>query len=386
MSRTAPKRVIVSVTNDLVTDNRVRRLCSMLVHLGYDVLFVGRRLPQSPPLPQEAYRMHRMRLFFKSSALFYAEYNLRLFFFLLFRKADVLVANDLDTLLANYLVSRIKKAVLVYDSHELFTEVPELDHNPFAKKTWLRLERWIVPKLKYAVTVNRSIADILEKRYGIPFMVLRNMPYRYRPAETKTRTELGLPEDKKIIILQGSGINVRRGAEEAVEAMKYLQIPALLLIVGNGDVIPVLKETVEREGLQDRVWFKPRMPYAELMQYTRAADLGITLDKPDNLNYLYSLPNKIFDYIQAEIPILSSRLPELERIITGYDVGLCIESHDPRHIAEKMNRALTDTELRQTWTKNLSLAAGELCRENEEQPLKKWYEQFLRSQVAPGSV
>eukprot|EP01034_Spumella_vulgaris_P000460 gene460-608_t len=207
----------------------------MLVGLGYDVTFIGRKLPQSPPLPAERYKMHRMKLLFTSSAFFYAEYNLRLFFFLLFHRADVLVANDLDTLLANYLVARIKGSTLVYDSHELFTEVPELDHNAFAKKTWLRLERWIVPKLKFTVTVNRSIADILEKRYGVPFRVLRNMPYRYHPTETKTRAELGLPADKKIIILQGSGINVRRGAEEAVEAMKYLKVPAILLIVGNGD-------------------------------------------------------------------------------------------------------------------------------------------------------
>lgn len=373
------KRALVSVTNDLVTDNRVRRLCSMLVDLGYDVTFVGRKLPQSPPLPAENYRMHRMKLLFTSSAFFYAEYNLRLFFFLLFRKADVLVANDLDTLLANYLVARLKGSTLVYDSHELFTEVPELDHNAFAKKTWLRLERWIVPKLTYAITVNRSIADILQKRYGTPFRVLRNMPYRYRPTETKTRAELGLPTDKKIIILQGSGINVRRGAEEAVEAMKYLTVPAILLIVGNGDVIPVLKETVEREGLQDIVLFKPRMPYAELMQYTHAADLGITLDKPDNLNYLYSLPNKIFDYIQAEIPVLSSRLPELERVINEYGVGLCIDTHEPTHIAERMQQALTDVSLRQTWQQNLSLAAQVLCRENEEQELKTLYAQFLRS-------
>jgi len=372
------KRAIVSVTNDLVTDNRVRRLCGMLAGIGYEVTFVGRRLPQSPPLPEEKYRMHRMRLLFNRNAIFYAEYNMRLFFYLLFHKADLLVANDLDTLLANYIASRINGCELVYDSHELFTEVPELDHNAFAKKTWLRLERWIVPKLKHAVTVNRSIADILQQRYGVPFMVLRNMPYRYAPVETKTREQLGLPVDKKIIILQGSGINVRRGAEEAVEAMKYLRVPALLLIVGNGDVIPVLKETVARENLHDRVWFRERMPYPELMRYTANCDLGITLDKPDNLNYLYSLPNKIFDYIQAGIPVLSSRLPELERIITEYGIGDCINNHNPQHIAQKMEQCLTDETRRAEWKKNIAIAAETLCRENEEKELKTMYEQLYR--------
>lgn len=378
MQESRKKRAVVSVTNDLVTDNRVRRLCAMLAGMGVDTVFVGRRLPGSPPLPRETYRMHRMRLLFNRNALFYAEYNIRLFLYLLFRRADILVANDLDTLPANYLASVFKGVPLVYDSHELFTEVPELDHNAFAKKTWLRLERWIVPKLRYAVTVNASIAGILEQRYGVPFMVLRNMPYRYVPTGKKSRAELGLPADRRIIILQGSGINVRRGAEEAVEAMKYLQVPALLLIVGNGDVIPVLKETVDREHLQDRVLFKPRMPYAELMQYTANADLGITLDKGDNLNYLYSLPNKIFDYIQAGIPVLSSRLPELERIVDTYGIGDCIDTHDPRHIAEKMTYSLTDDAAREKWAKNLSLAAEILCRENEETALKKLYGELIR--------
>jgi len=372
------KRIIVSVTNDLVTDNRVKRLCDMLSDMGYQVTFIGRKLPQSPTLSAEKYKMHRMKLWFHRHAIFYAEYNFRLFFYLMFHRADILVSNDLDTLLANFLASKVKGSTLVYDSHELFTEVPELEDNSFAKKTWLALEKWIIPKLKYCITVNRSIADIFQERYGVPFMVLRNMPYRYHPKIKKTRQELGLPENKKIIILQGNGINVRRGAEEAVEAMKHLQIPSVLLIVGNGDVIPILKATVAAENLSDRVIFKGRLPFDEMMQYTSNADLGITFDKGDNLNYLYSLPNKIFDYIQAEIPVLSSRLPELERIINRYEIGGCIDSHHPEHIAQMLELCLTNEELRLKWHKNLSLAANVLCRENEEIELKEMYGQFLR--------
>lgn len=376
---TTRKKAIVSVTNDLVTDNRVRRLCSMLVEIGYDVTFIGRKLPNSLTLPNENYQMHRMKLWFNKNAIFYAEYNIRLFFYLLFHRADILVSNDLDTLLANYIVSKLKGAELVYDSHELFTEVPELENNSFAKNTWLRLEKWIVPKLRYAITVNQSIADILQKRYGTRFMVLRNIPYRYKPVEKKSRKDLGLPLDKKIIILQGNGINISRGAEEAVEAMKYITVPSILLIIGNGDVIPILKQTVENEKLQGRVIFKERLPYQELMQYTRNADLGITFDKGNNLNYYYSLPNKIFDYIQAGIPVLSSRLPELERIIHEYEIGGLIENHHPEYIVQMLELCLTDEELRSKWSKNLSLAAEILCRENEEKELKALYEQLFQS-------
>lgn len=378
MEGTRRKKAIVSVTNDLVTDNRVRRLCSMLVNIGYDVVFIGRKLPGSLPLPSENYRMRRMKLWFNRNAFFYAEYNIRLFFYLLFHKADVLVANDLDTLLANYMAAKIKGCKLVYDSHELFTEVPELEHNAFAKKVWGKIENWIVPKLEYAVTVNQSIADIFHTKYGTHFMVLRNMPYRYVPTVKKNRTDLGLPTDKKIIILQGNGINISRGAEEAVDAMKHIQVPSILLIIGNGDVISILKETVAKENLGDRVIFKDRLPYYELMQYTANADLGITFDKGNNLNYYYSLPNKIFDYIQAGIPVLSSRLPELERIVTTYEVGGLIENHHPEYIAQMMELCLSDEELRSKWSKNLRLAADILCRENEEKELMQLYEKFYR--------
>ncbi|MCG9911522.1 MAG: glycosyltransferase [Flavobacteriales bacterium] len=377
-SQSPSRKILVSVTNDLVTDNRVKRLCSMLTEMGHTVEFIGRKLPESPPLSSEKYTQTRMRLLFSKSAFFYAEYNIRLFFHLLFSKSDVLVANDLDTLPANYLVSRFKNIPLVYDSHELFTEVPELEENAFAKWVWLRIEKSIVPRLSHCITVNQSIADILEKRYGVKFLVFRNMPYRFHPPVRKTRAELGLPADKKIIILQGNGINVRRGAEEAVEAMKHIDFPCLLLIIGNGDVIPALKQKVQQENLHEKVWFKGRLPYEELMQYTLNADLGITLDKGDNLNYLYSLPNKIFDYIQAGIPVLSSPLPELKNIIETYEVGDCIEQFETEHIAKKMEECLNDENRRSTWKKNLTFAAEKLCRENEEIELKKRYEQILQ--------
>lgn len=333
-------RVIVSVINDLSTDQRVARSCDVLTELGYDVLLVGREQKSSQPLAPRAYACKRMKLLFEQGPQFYFFFNLRLFFVLWFRKADLLLANDLDTLGPNYLVSKLKGIPLVYDSHEIFCEVPELQANPAKKRIWESLEKRIVPKLNYAITVNESIAAYFKEKYKAPFIAVRNIPDYRKPDHVKNRKDLGLPEDRKIVILQGAGINVQRGAEELVEAFRYLNHRYLLLIVGSGDVIAQLKENVARFELTHNVMFVGKIPAAELRQYTLNADLGVTIDKDTNLNYHFSLPNKVFDYIHAGIPVLASRLPEIERLLTTYNIGTFIENHDPEHIASQIEAFL----------------------------------------------
>lgn len=329
------KKVIVSVINDLATDQRVARTCSVLKELNYEVLLVGRKLKSSHDLQKRDYECKRMTLLFEQGPAFYFFFNLRLFFVLLLRKADLLVANDLDTLLPNYLVSKLKGIKLVYDSHEIFCEVPELKANPQKKKIWERLEKCIVPKLKHCITVNSSIANYFKTRYNVPFTYVRNIPDYNQIQNLKTRHDLNLPVEKKIILMQGAGINVQRGAEELVEAFKYLSEAYLLLIIGSGDVVADLKIKARYLSLKN-VWFMDKMPSAELMHYTANANLGVTIDKDTNMNYHFSLPNKVFDYIHAGIPILASCLPEIESIITEFNIGTFIENHDPEHIAKQI--------------------------------------------------
>lgn len=369
------KKIIVSVTNDLSTDQRVDRVCNTLQQHGFEVLLVGRELVNSKPLHLRAYQTHRMKLWFEKGFLFYASFNISLFFFLLFAKADVLLANDLDTLPANFLCSKIKSQILVYDSHEYFTGVPEIQNRPFVKETWKAYEKFILPKIKYAYTVNESIAKLYKDEYNIDFAVVRNLPLiKQNKAKTKTRKELGLPEDKKIIVLQGSGINVDRGAEEAVQAMEFVD-NAVLMIIGSGDVIDVLKEMSEQPGIKGKVIFKGKLPYAEMLEYTANSDLGISFDKDTNINYRFSLPNKIFDYIQCGIPVLASRLPEIEKVIDQHKVGDFIENHEPKHIAAKMGEMLSDKEKEAEWKRNCEAAAKVLNWNNEE---KKVLEIFLK--------
>ena len=333
------KRIIISVTNDLSTDQRVKKVCESLLKLDYDLLLIGRILPESLAI-NRPYSCKRLKLIFNKGPLFYAEYNLRLFILLLFSKADIFHANDLDTLLANFIAAKLRGKTIVYDSHEYFTEVPEIQHKKFVKKTWQIIEGYIFPKLEYIFTVSQSIANLYQQKYNKKLIILRNIPRKLNLQQRKTKLELGIPMGKDIIILQGAGINMDRGTEELIEAMKYLK-NTFLLIIGDGDVIKSLKKKVVTLNLNDSVLFKGRMPYLEMMQYTKHAQLGITLDKDTNINYKFSLPNKLFDYIQAGIPILASKIEEVEKVIKNYEIGLFIDNHDPIHIAEKIQFALS---------------------------------------------
>ena len=365
---TTKKIAFVSVINDLVTDNRVNKTCMALIECGYDVTLVGRKLSNSLPIPNWTFKTIRLKMIFKKGPLFYFFFNLRLFFVGLINKTDLFYANDLDTLAPMFLLSKLKKKPLIYDSHELFCEVPELKASRIKKSIWQKLEGYIIPKLKTCITVNDSIAKIYEAKYNVPFYIIRNISDFDQSFIPKSRVQLSLPEDKKIILLQGAGINVDRGAEELIDAMEFVQ-NAVLYIIGSGDVWENLKQKVLfNKNIQNKVVLINKLPKSELINYTFNADLGLSIDKNTNLNYLYSLPNKIFDYIQAEIPILASRLPEIENIILQYKIGDFIDDHNPKTIANKLNEMLYSQQL-SSYKKYLAIAKKEITWKSEKEKL-----------------
>lgn len=368
------KKIIISVSNDISTDQRVKKVCGTLNAMNYDILLIGRKRPTSLKL-NRPYSTKRMKLIFNKGALFYAEFNIRLFILLVFSKVDIYHANDLDTLLANYLAAIIRKKPIVYDSHEYFTGVPEIQNKKIVKKVWLTIEQFIFPKLKHIITVNKSIAQLYKEEYNNDLRILRNVPNKLVTLKLKSKSELNIVEDKDIIITQGAGININRGIEELVEAMQYLN-NVCLIIIGDGDVIPQLKKRVLELKLENSVIFKGRMPYNEMMQYTQHANLGITIDKDTNTNYKYSLPNKLFDFIHAGIPILASKIIEVEKIIKKYQIGLFINNHEPKHIANQIKYALDNKELISEWKSNTTLASKELNWEIEENTLKDLYKKI----------
>ena len=368
------KRVVVSVINDLSFDQRVDKVCSTLKNEGFDVLLIGRKLPDSVPVVR-GYKTHRMKLLFKKGALFYAFFNLRLFFKLLFVKVDIFHSNDLDTLLANRWASKIRRKPLIYDSHEYFIGVPEIQNRPKVKKTWERIEKSIFTHLEHVFTVNKSIANLYKEQYSKEVKVLRNLPTNQVLKKTKSRNDLGMPIDKRIVLVQGAGINVDRGIEELLEAIAIME-NTVLYIVGSGDVILQLKQRSNEADLKEKVVFVDKLPYAEMMQYTFNADVGVTLDKNTNINYKFSLPNKIFDYIKAGLPIVSSDLVELKNIITKYDIGVVIKDHSPEEIKLSLLAIWKDEIRFSKYKENTQKAAKNLTWEKEVEVLVEVYKKL----------
>ena len=369
MIQSAKKRIIVSVTSDLVSDNRVHKVCTSLHKTGFDILLLGRKRKTSVPLQPREYKTRRFRLWFEKGPLFYACFNLRLFCFLLFSKTDVLLANDLDSLPANFLASKIKNKPLVYDSHEYFTQVPELINRPRIQKTWEWLEKKMVPKIPLAYTVCNSIARVYSKKYGTDFRVVRNVPFSasQQPAQ-KTNN------NPKIILYQGA-VNVGRGLKQVIMAMKNIE-GAKLIIAGDGDIEHELEQLVQNENLQHKIEFTGRLSIEELTQLTPQADLGLSVEEDIELNYRFTLPNKLFDYIQAHVPVLVTNLPEMAAIVEQYRIGEITPSLETTVLTKKINKALLDENTRKTWKTNLKKAAKELVWEKEEKVLLEIFERF----------
>ena len=359
------KTAIVTVSNDLATDNRVNRTCNVLKESGYTVVLVGRKRKNSIPLKSQNHQCVRLNLLFDKGPFFYAELNVRFFFFLLFSPVDLIFSNDLDTLPAAFLAHKLKrKTKIVYDSHELFTEAPELEGR-FVKKIWERIEKMIFPKLEHIITVNDSIAEIFKSKYRKSIVVVRNVSEKFDWSELKSKKELVIPEDKELIMVQGSGLNVDRGIEEAILAMQLID-NAILLIVGDGDVIPNAKELVKTHQLETKVLFFGKRPYKELMQFTRYASIGLALDKPKSLNYRFALPNKLFDYIQANTAVICSNLIEIQKIVEKYEIGISIETLSPEVIAETINGLLENKDKLLGLQENCKKAAEVENWENEK--------------------
>jgi glycosyltransferase involved in cell wall biosynthesis len=162
---------------------------------------------------------------------------------------------------------------------------------------------------------------------------------------------------------------------ELALSMEFLD-GALLLIIGSGRDLENIKRAVAERKLNDRVKFIAKLPFVELQRYTAIADVGVSLDKPLHLNYAYSLPNKLFDYIHAGLPVLVSDLPELRRIVDAYKIGKVVSGVEPQEIAAALQNMFESDKL-ESWRNNALKASEELHWQREQEAIRKVYGSLL---------
>ena len=358
--------LIFTVTNELSFDQRMQRICGSLAKEGYEVWLIGRKIKGCPELEQKPFKQLRINCLVTKGPLFYLEYNLRLFCYLLFKKADLICAIDLDTILACYFASWIKGSIRVYDAHEYFTEQKEVATRKSIQRIWLAIERFMVPKFKNGYTVNDWIAQALKERYQVSYEVIRNLPLNLPYS--------GKQLDKKFIIYQGA-VNEGRCFEQLIPAMKDVAAP--LKIYGTGNFINQTISIINKDSLQYKVEINKPLSPTELREITGQAAIGITLFDDAGLSQVHSLANRFFDYIMAGIPQLCINFPEYKAINNQFEIAYLIPDTQPDTIAEALNKLLQDNVLYNRLQSNCLEARKTLNWDLEEHRLIKFYKALL---------
>lgn len=356
------KRILFTVINDLVYDQRMMRICGYLSEQGYDCELIGRKLPASPELKMKTYRQHRMNCLFHKGKLFYVEYNCRLFFYLLFQKCDAICSIDPDTVLPGLLVSRLRSKKHIFDAHELFTEVPEVKDRGIVKRIWGWAQRLAFTRTDSAYTVGEAIAEHFEKLYGRQVEVVRNVP-------ALTAQIPYAPDPEKFILYQGA-LNQGRGLENLIRAMEY--IPSKLVLAGEGDLSRDLRSLAENTGVQGKVTFSGFVEPEALKILTSKAWIGMNVSENMGLSYYLSLNNKFFDYIHAGLPSLINDFPEYRKLNLQFQVGVLTDS-DVQDIVKNALLLLNDEKLHSDLSRNCIKASAELNWEHEREQLNRIY-------------
>ena len=342
------KTVMMAVSTDLSTDERVFRMANALHNAGYAVRVVGRERLASAPLLARAYAQQRLSMWFGRGFIMYAELNVRLVWALFRANSAILVANDMDTLPTMTLLAWLRRLPLAFDAHEYFSQVPELQHRPRTRRFWHWLEGWLIPKADVCYTVGPALAERFSMLYGKPFASILNVP-----ATTLAPSSLVLRTPCHVIYV--GALNQGRGLEALLQALTKLP-RYIATIVGYGDIEPQLHTLAATLGISSQVVFTGNLTRDEYLPLLATASVGYSLLEPIGVSYQYSLSNKFFEYLAAGLPQLYPDLPEYMRLTSGHTIGLALPVS-----AEAIAEALTRLEDADVYGR-MAAAAAELSQ------------------------
>jgi glycosyltransferase involved in cell wall biosynthesis len=356
----SPIKVCMHVLGRASTDVRVMRAATALVQASYEVSVVDIEDERNHQNEEDIHGVcikHIMvsgsffsTRFDKWALIRTAQMLVRSVLRLIQTPADIYHAHDVSALPACYIAACLRRKPIIFDAHEM-----PLFERPLSElgrsRRWLHklltvLLSHILPRCAGIITVSPPIVEEIRSRYGIPEVTLvRNVPeYRAISKSDRLRQYLGLEPEVRIALYQGY-LQSNRGLDSLVRAAAFLERDAVIVMMGKnvGTTQTQLEALIASEGVADRVKILPPVPYAELLYWTASADIGLTVASPDHsLNVRYYLPNKLFEYLMAGLPVLTSSLEAMVDVIKTYDVGQVLPSLAPADIGEAINRMLAD--------------------------------------------
>jgi len=362
----AVKKIVCTVTNDLNFDQRMMRICNSLSAAGYDVLLVGRQRKKSLPLREKSFQQKRLFCLFDKGKLFYMEYNIRLFFYLLFVQTDVYCAIDLDTILPNLFASRIRSKKRVYDAHELFCEMEEIVSRPMIFKIWSWIEKYAVPKFPIGYTIGDFYAKEFYTKYGVQYEVVRNA--------TILENLHVEPIEEKYILYQGA-VNEGRSFETLIPAMRH--IDCKLIICGEGNFFEQAKALIIQYQLQDKIICKGYIEPNALKAFTRNAYIGITLFTNQGKSNYLSMANRFFDYMHFCVPQICVAYPEYVKVNAQFEIATLVENTNESTLVHAIQTLLQNKNLHDNMRQNCLAAREVYCWQEEEKKLIHVYRKLL---------
>ena len=365
------KKVLITFLGNIHYDTRCNNLYDSLSANNYDVEFIGFDwLTKDFTESRGNVSVIKLKKGFLSLS-FYLKFIWHIKLKLLTTKASIIFAEDIYTLPFAVIFGKLKRAKIYYDSRELFGHLAGLKKKKFKQAFWKWTEKFFIKKADYVIVTGQMDGEFLKKEYGLKnIILLRNLPRYYKPSpKLDLHSQLRIDKMKKIILYQGVLLK-GRGIEKVFAVLNELP-DHVFVIAGGGEFEEYYKNLASEMNLTDQVIFLGKLTQDELPKITSSADVGVSLIENLSTSYYYALPNKLFEYIMAEIPVIVSNLPQMKEVVEKYDVGFAIDVDNKAELITAIKKLSEDSSLYKSKKQNCHIASQQLNWEKEVTGLLK---------------